>query len=698
MRNYQTKKFSMKKSALILYFLISVFIAFLTYSNKALFYHHTSLYTDSFPQISLLSSKKFISKLLTSELSLYTHGEYRPLPFLVVALVKSTLKKYFNPNLMHLLLIFVHFLNTVIFFSITKSLVSEFSALLLSLLFLVHPLFFIMINDPNQTPISFGLLFSLLSFYLYIRYMESNRKTYFLFSLLSFSMAMISSKLSLFVPIFICLFHTIGTKYKKITLGISIYLITILMYLKIFGIRILFLFPGALLFVLIFALSTLNAKKDLFSLSYHLIPFLVIILAWYITSIHVGIKPVFEYPLSKMDTSHILKPFDFYYIWKSIFKEKLLYILLLIPFFIVPFLLGNEIWQNIILSGFAIFFITFSISLSNIYETDEKYWQKFTKNLDDPVSLINLAYTYIYSGKYEQAKNILYGLKFEGPKISDLIEDTINVELGILYHREGKEKIAAYYFLQKPKGALPGASKIAKWRLIPIGDFFFDLGYLSYAENYYASALVLDPYDWRIYKKLGKVLVYKNFLRASLRYFDKVLSINPYDKETLLYAAFSTKLLQDKDKYDYYKRKLLKLTKEEKLDFDPIYAQFNKFDRDKTRAILSGDPVVLFYTGETEKKYIYKLNGKEFVFWEVPLEIGKYFYRRGNYDAAIAFLSYAKEIGGSKEAEEYLRMAQQRKAMPTQEEIIRAIKEQEMVEKIMREKGIKSPWELMQKR
>ena len=135
----------MKKSALILYLLIVAVIVFLTYDNRALFYHPTSLYTDSFPQISLLSSKRFISKLFTSELSLYTHGEYRPLPFLVVTLIKSAFKKYFGYNLLHLLLAFVHFLNTVIFFFITKSLVYEFSALLLSLLFLVHPIFFIII-------------------------------------------------------------------------------------------------------------------------------------------------------------------------------------------------------------------------------------------------------------------------------------------------------------------------------------------------------------------------------------------------------------------------------------------------------------------------------------------------------------------------------------------------------------------------
>jgi len=278
------------------------------------------------------------------------------------------------------------------------------------------------------------------------------------------------------------------------------------------------------------------------------------------------------------------------------------------------------------------------------------------------------------------------------------VKDTINVELGRLYHKMGKVKVSAYYFLHKPTGALPGASKIAKWRLIPIGDFFFDFGYLSYAENYYASALVLDPYDINIYRKLGEILVYKNFLRASLRYFDKVLNRDPEDKEAILYACFASKMIRDKDKYHYYKNLWEKQTNT-KLNFKSIYAKFKHFNRDKLRKMLSGDPVVLFYTGETDKRFIYKQNNKKYIFWEVPLEIGKYFYRRGNYDAAIVFLQYAYNIsGGRKEIKEYLRMAQEKKAIPTQEEIMRAIKEQEQVERIMKQKGIKNPWEFMERR
>jgi len=687
----------MKKFALISYILIGFIFSFLTVKNKALFFHPTSLYTDSLPQISLLGSKKLLAKIFSSELSIYTDGEYRPIPFFILSCLKLLLGNHFGPSAIHIFLIFVHLISTFTIFLIALRFLPEFAALLFSFMFLVHPILIISINDPNQIPISVGILFCLLSILYYVRYLEKRRKINFILSLLFFSIALLSSKIAIFVPIFTAIFCHIGLKYKKIALGICIYFVLLFIFLSIYSrISIKFLFVGALLFVLIFVINTAE-KKELFPVLSHLFIFSIFIFAWYFLSKYVGVKPVFKYPLAKMDSSEILKPFHLLFIWKSIFAKNMLYVFLLIPFFIVPFLLGNEIWQNIIVAGFVLFFMTFSVVLCKAYKSDTRYWEAVNNNMDDPVSMVNLAHAYISEKKYVEAENILYGLKFERGNLADLVKDTINVELGRLYHKMGKVKVSAYYFLQKPTGALPGASKIAKWRLIPIGDFFFDLGYLSYAENYYASALVLDPYDMNIYRRLGEILVYKNFLRASLRYFDKVLSRDPKDKEAILYACFASKMIRDKDKYFCYKKMWEKETKT-KPDFKPIYAKFNHFSRD-TRKMLSGDPVVLFYTGETNKKFVYKLNNRKYVFWEVPLEIGKYFYRRGNYEAAIAFLQYAYGIsGGKKEVEEYLRMAQQKEAIPTQEEIMRAIKEQEEVERIMRQKGIKNPWELIEKR
>ncbi len=684
----------MKKIICLVYVVGVVFFGLLGINNRALFYHNTSLYTDSYFNISLLNSVRSIPALFTNELSIYTHGEYRPIGFVILALYKAALANHFSPQFLHLFLFVFFLLCTLLVFLIVREFSSFFPALLVSFIFFVHPFSVTFLNDPNQIPILLGLFYSLSSLFLYLIYLKRDGLIYFVISIIAFILSILTSKLAIYVPVFIMLFHHLGHVHKRITLGLSLYLIILLLFMSLYKIDVFFLFAGSFLFIFILVLNTAQTKREIFSALLHSLPFLLIVLAWYIFSNHIGIKPVYQYPLSRMDSAKILRPFHLLYIWRCLSNGYGSYLLFLSPFLIVPYLLNREKWQYIILVGFVILFGVFSIRQCRLYKNDVTYWENLAKGMDDPVIMVNLAHAYTGCNRFEDAKRILYGLRYEREGLPSLLRDTINVELGILYHRLGMDKVSAYYFLQRPEGALPGASKIAKWRLIPIGDFFFDLGYLSYAENFYASALVLDPYDVRLLKRLGKLLVYKNFFRASLRYLDKVLEVVPYDRESLCFAAFASKVIGDRDRYEQYEEMWKRINPQKGLSFDKIYARFHGFDRDKTRRKLSGDPVVLFYTGRTDKRFVYELDHKRYIFWEVPFEVGKYFYERGKYDAAIAFLAYASDIsGGAKKVVEYLKMVQLKKAMPTQEEIIRAIKEQEMIERQMQKRGVK-PWDL----
>ena len=678
----------MKKACLI-YLLAGIFLCVINIKNSALFYHHTSLYTDSNVQISLLNSFKLIPRIFTNDLSLYTNGEYRPIDFLFLSLLKNTLNGYFSPKALHIVLIFIQLINAVLFFLITKEFIPKTPSLLLSLLFLLNPFSITFINDPNFISVPLGLLFIFLCFFFYIQYLNSRKKYLFAISLLCFTLSIFTSSLAIFVPVFIGLIYHIGFRYGKLALGVVIYFAILIFFLSL-KFNIYLLMASSMIFLFIFLIGEAGRyKKEIIYLSVHLSLFLAVIVIWYITCSYIGVKPVFKYPLYQLRLSHALAPFSVKYVWSSILGNK--YLLFIASFFLFPFLLGNYKWQNVILGLFLLIFFIFSIKTSFIYKNDLIYWKNMaSQKKDDPAVQVNLAQAQIASGRLEEAKEVLYDLLYQKDKIPALIKDTVYTELGFLYHKLGKIKISAYYFLQKTKGALPGASKIAKWRLIPVGDFLFDLGYLSYAENYYASALVLDPYDINVYKKLGKVLVYKNFFRASLRYFDRVLRFNPKDKETLLYAMFSSKTIGDEEKLEHYK-KLWKMASDQRPDFSVIYKKFNSYSRD-IRKYLSEDPIVLFFTGETKKRFVYSLNGKEYKFWEVPFEVGKYFYRKKRYEPAIVFLSYAYDLSKNKEVKTYLKMAQEKNMIPTKEEIMRAIKEQEMIERMMekRKKGGRS--------
>ncbi len=671
----------MKKKTIFLFVVVAIILSFLVINNKALFKHSTSIYTDAVCNISLLGHIKLIPKIFSNEISLYTKGNYEPLSFCILSLIKCVLKDRFNYESLHVFFVLVHLINTLIIFLIIKEFIDNFPSLLISFMFLIHPLFIISINDPNQFSLIVGLFFSLLSFLFYVFYLKKGGKICFLYSILFFIFAILTSIIAIFIPVFIGIFHQLKFKYKKLLIGISIYLSLLITILAAFGINIFFLFVASLLFVFIFIISSgIGSKNDIFAIFLHLLPFLILIGGWYGLSQYIGVKPIFQYPLYQIKSSHILKPFSIFYVWRYLFSKQSLFIFLIVPVFLIPFLLGNDRWQYILLAVLTIFYMIFSVDVTFAYKNDVSYWKEIAKN-DKPIAMLNLAQAYINNKKFNYAKDILYTLKYEDTNLPNLVKDTINLLLGKLYYKTGNMKVAAYYFLQRPVAALPGASKIAKGRLIPIADFFFDLGYLSYAENYYASALVLDPYDAKIFKNLGIILTYKNFFRAALRYLNKALELEPRDYEALYYALFDSKILKDKSKYLLYKSRWDNMHLHMNIDFKEIYAKFASFNKRKTRNILSGDPVVLFYFGHTNKKFVYSLNNKRYIFWEVPFEIGKFFYRKHKYTKSVGWLYYAYKLSnGADEVSKYLKMAQEMSAIPTKEELMRAIKEQEMIE------------------
>lgn len=127
--------------------------------------------------------------------------------------------------------------------------------------------------------------------------------------------------------------------------------------------------------------------------------------------------------------------------------------------------------KEIALSVIVGFFIFLTVKLNSIYADEVKYWEavnEMSNNCNNVVRL-HLSKAYLKEGKWEQAKELLFHLKYENEN-HGLVEDSINTELGKLYLAQQQYKLAGYYFLQKPKRCLPGAEKIDKGRLRDIGD------------------------------------------------------------------------------------------------------------------------------------------------------------------------------------------------------------------------------------
>lgn len=640
---------------------IGLFVYQASLHNEALFHHRPTIYTDPVLEISLLQNCKFFPKIFTKEFSINTPNEYRPVSYSILLLLKTVIDNY-NYEAWHAILMGIHFLNALLLFFMLREMISRISSFLLSLILLVHPFSSILINDISKIYILWGIQFVLLTLLFYILYLRKRLYLYLIISVVFFILSVFTIKQAILVPLFIVLFHLLYDSHRKALVICSSYFVIVLGFLDSYNLDSSLLFILFLVMLLVLGYNISGERRKFFILLRDLLPFLTVVLVWYLVYTSVDVKPIYVYPLDQIKEGELLRPFETWFVWMNLMAKQKLYIMLFIPLLFVPFCINGKLKESVLLF-LVVFFIILNIRLNGVYANDITYWEKMDQGSKgkNAVVRLNLAKAYVEDSRTDQAKNILLGLKYE-EKIYGIVEDIVDVELGRVYQSEHRNRLAGYYFFGRPKRCLPGAGKIAKWRLIYIGDFLFQTGFVSYAENYFASAFVLDPYDIRLFNRLGEVLLYKNFFRAAGRYFGKALEYDDNNDIAIYHSAFVYKMIGDEERYAFFEKKWQQLHNTRKrMEFQDVYDRYS-FNKETIRKELSNDPVTLFITGRTKFEYVYKQDGKVYNLWEVPFEIGKYFYSQEKYDDAMEYLSYAYNLNkDSEETVEYLKKAYQKK-------------------------------------
>ena len=133
-------------------------------------------------------------------------GLYRPLRSIYYTLIYSLAGK--NEFLYHFSSLFLHTaISILVFFIIFEIIGKRNIALLAALIFAAHPIHTERVANITGSFDMLGIFFMLLSFYLYIKFSKSNIKKYFLFSLLSFLIAVFSSEEAVTLPLIIVLYE-----------------------------------------------------------------------------------------------------------------------------------------------------------------------------------------------------------------------------------------------------------------------------------------------------------------------------------------------------------------------------------------------------------------------------------------------------------------------------------------------------------
>src|SRR3989338_1933161 len=133
-------------------------------------------------------------------------GLYRPLRSLYYTFIYSIGGK--NEFLYHLSSLFFHIMISILVFFIIYEITNRKGiALITSMIFAAHPIHTERVANITASFDMLGILFMLLSFYLYIRFSKSGDKKYFFFSLLFLLIAIFSSEEAVTLPLLIVLYE-----------------------------------------------------------------------------------------------------------------------------------------------------------------------------------------------------------------------------------------------------------------------------------------------------------------------------------------------------------------------------------------------------------------------------------------------------------------------------------------------------------
>lgn len=617
-----------------------------TLDNTAQFHHVPNPFGDPVLDNTILKSWPLFPKIFSGEFLLTTTAEYRPVGYAFFAVLNNLLPNV-GTSTWHVLLIGLHLASAIILFLMLRMLLGHAAAFITSAIYLAHPIFVPLLNDLNLVYLLWGLLLSLLTAWPFLLYLRSRKALYLLVSFIAFGLSVFTYRHAVILPvhlIVLCLYHD---RSPRATASALVYLSLVGLLAGLLNVQP--LLALGLLAVLVIASSGAAAlpKTRYLELAKLLWPYLVIIGFGAAVSASVRFPEVIEVALDHSRNAKLVEPSQLRFVSKCLLSGSTLSLIALTAAGLVPVALIRRPPMRVL--GVILLALSFLATARDCrkYRDSVTYWQNLNEVVPNHRGVqVNLARAYLDAGKYGPARDLLMWLRY-GARASGPGETVVSSMLGETYAGLGNDKVAGMYFFST-MFSTRWNYEIMKNLLAPAGAFCFRLGYLSTAEFCWASALVIDPCDVRFYNYLGKVLVYKNFFRAAEKHFRHVLSLQPGNQTALYYLSFIAKLGGGDHDFRVFSQRWREATGTRgEMDFAPVYAAYD-FDRDKMVALFSDNPSKMLSEWKVEwlakgqaPGYVVEYEGKTYNFFEVALEIGKFFMGREDYRAALAHLEAA---------------------------------------------------------
>jgi len=640
---------------LVLLVMLAVAIGVGTLGNTALFHHIPNPFGDPVLDNTILKSWALFPKIFSGEFLMATMAEYRPVGYAFFAVFNNLLPDA-GASTWHQMLIGLHLAGSVILFLMLRMLVRNGEAFILSMIYLTHPVFVPLLNDINLVYLPWGLLLSLLTAWLFLLYLRSRNALCLLISFFAFGLSLFTYRHAVILPVHLialCLYHD---RSPRVTVCALVCLSLAGLLAALFSVQPLIVLGVLAVLAITSSGATTLPRTRYLELAKLIPPYLAIIGLGAAVSVSTELPQIIEVALDHSRNAKLIEPTQLRFVSKCLLSGSKLSLAALVGAWLVPVLLVRK--PQFAALGAILLVLSFTATTRDCrkYRDSLTYWQSLNAQVPDHQGVqINLARAYIDAGRHGPARDLLMWLQY-GAKVSGPAETVVNSMLGEAYAGLGNDKVAGAYFFSG-LGVSRWNYEIMKNLLMPAGGFCFRLGYLNTAEFCWASGLVMDRYDARLYNVLGKVLIYKNFFRAAEKYLQHVLSLQPRNRTALYYLSFIAQLGgRDADFRAFVRRwrETTGITRE--MDFAPVYAAYG-FDREKMVAMFSDNPSKMLPAWKREwladgeaSNYVVEHEGRTYNFYEVALEIGKFFMRRENYREALTRLAAAHRASpGSRE-------------------------------------------------
>ena len=617
--------------------------------SAALMHHLSDPFSAPVLDNPLLRSIPLLPKLFTGEFLGSTHGEYRPAGYVLVAILNCLVPDA-GVLFWHCVLCTLHFAAALLVFLVLRMLLREGTALGLAAGYLVHPVFVPLLNDTNSIYASLGLLASALTLWFFLRYLRSGGTWNLVLSVLAFAQAVFSFTEAAIVPallILLCLHHRSAPRLCAAGL---VYVSLAALVAGLF--RVPALLTLAVLSGLAVVLSNLvpAGRAEHLRLVKLLPAYFMVAVLRQVVSAHIRMPEVADVALQHCRSADLIDPAQLWFVSRRILSGSTLHLVCLAVATLCPITFLFRRFSLLVSAVPLAVFLPVCVLANRDYRDDVTYWQYQNRIGPERLGIqLNLATAYLQQAQWEAARDLLMFLAYER-KVTGPTETIVSSQLGAVFAGMGNDKVAGVYFFST-LSRTGWNYEIMRNLLREAGAFSFRMGYLSTAEYCWASGLVYDPYDTRLYNDLGRVLLYRNFFRAAEEHFRHVLSRQPRNAKALYFLAFIAQSGGSDEEFHHFSSKWKEVTGSSgEIDFGPVHAAFD-FDREKMIEWFSDNPGRMLVgwrkrSMASKDRPIYRVvqDGKTYPLGEVPLEIGRYFSKRGNHAAAARYLEAAYEV------------------------------------------------------